>query len=250
MGLINTITSSPLLSGIIATAVGGILVQLWRWRQQKKQRAREWYEDSLGLLGRLQQAIRRATKYQRKPDYDSLRERLEPLAEEMIEHANSAPAKVDKQSQVAMATISAFATGLIILTEQSEKVDVVELYETIQDSARESYDGDFDMDDIDEIFGPIQVDDFVEATDRDVDVDEEKAEEFLSGFSEESIEAGRPTEIDEVLNMPISGVVEAVDDGGYLESMLEDSLEEYIQMVLLNVIEDVHETMEMRKQLV
>jgi hypothetical protein len=48
--------------------------------------------------------------------------------------------------------------------------------------------------------------------------------------------------------MPIAGVVEAVDDGGYLESMLEDSLEVFVRMVLINVIEDVHESMEARKR--
>jgi hypothetical protein len=250
VAIVDAITSNPIISGVIVAVLSGIIVQLWRQRQQKKQRAREWYEDSLGMLGRLQQAARRATEYQDNPDYDSLRERLEPLTEEMIEHANSAPTKVHEQSRIDLAAISAFATGLIILTEQSEEMDVVELYETVQEHARESYDGNYDMDDVDEIFGPFPLDDFVDETDRDVDLDEEKAEDFIQNFSEESIEAGRPTTVDEALNMPISGVVEAVDDDGYLESMLEDSLEEYVRTILINVIEDTHETMERRKKLV
>jgi hypothetical protein len=152
--IINAITSSPIITTIVTTVAGGILLQLRRWRQKRKQRAREWYEDSLGMLGRLQQAARRATEYQSDPDYDSLRERLEPLAEEMVDHSNSAPSKVNEQARIDMATLSAFATALIILTEQSEEMDVPELYETMQDHARRNYDGDYDMDEIDEIFGP------------------------------------------------------------------------------------------------
>lgn len=38
-------------------------------------------------------------------------------------------------------------------------------------------------------------------------------------------------------------------DERYLESMLEDSLEAYVRTVPLNVIEDVHGTMEARKQM-
>jgi len=250
VGVINTIASSPVISTILATAIGGIIVRLYQRWQNRKQRAREWYETSLGQLGRLQQAAQRATEYQDKPDYDSLRERLEPLTEEMIEHANSAPSKVSEQARIDMAVLSAFATGLIILSEQSEEMDVFELYETVQEHARESYDGDYDMDDIDEIFGPFDIDEFVEETDTDVDLDEERAEEFLSNFSEESVEVGRPTTVEEALNMPIGKVDEVVSDDDYLESMLEDSLEAYVQTALMNVIEDTHEAMETRKKLV
>lgn len=219
-------------------------------RQNRKQRAREWYETSLGMLGRLQQAAHRATEYQDDPDYDSLRERLEPLAEDMIEHANSAPSTVNEQARLDMAILSAFATALIIISEQSEEMDVFELYETVQEHAKASYNGDYDMDDIDEIFGPFGIDEFVDETDRDVDLDEQKAEEFLSNFSEESLEAGRPTTVEEALNMPIGEVDEIVNDDGYLESMLEDSLEVYVRTALLNVIENVHGTMEIRKEAV
>lgn len=250
MAIINAFTSNPIISGIVVAVVSGIIVQLWRWRQKRKQRAREWYETSLGQLGRLQQAAHRATEYQDEPDFESLRERLEPLTEEIIEHANSAPAKVNERSRIEMAMISAFATGLIIITEQSEEMDTYQFYETVQEHARHSYDGNYDMDDVDEIFGPFDIDEFVEATDRDVDLDEEKAEEFLSNFSAETLEAGRPTTVEEALNIPIGDVPEIVDDGGYLESMLEDSLEEYVRTVLLGVIEDVHEAMELRKKAV
>ena len=247
MGVISAVASNPIVSGVIVAVVGGIIVKLYQRRQKRRQRAREWYETSLGMLGRLQQAAHRATEYQDEPDYDSLRERLEPLAEEMIEHANSAPTKVSEQARIDMATLSAFATGLVIISEQSEEMDVFELYETVQESARERYDGEYDMDDVDEIFGPFGIDKFVEDTDRDIGMDEEKANEFLSNFSQESIEAGHPTSVEEVLNMPIGKVDEIVSDEEYLESMLEDSLEAYVRMALLNVIKDVHGTMEARK---
>lgn len=250
MGLINAIALSPIISTIVATVVGGIIVRIYQKRQKQKQRAREWYETWLGMLGRLQQAAHRATEYQDNPDYDSLRERLEPLAEDMIEHANSAPSTVTEQARLDMAILSAFATGLIIISEQSEEMDVFELYETVQKHAKASYDGDYDMDDIDEIIGPFGIDEFVDETDRDVELDEQKAEEFLSNFSEESLEAGRPKTVQEALNMPIGEVDEIVNDDGYFESMLEDSLEAYVRTILLNVIEDVHGTMEIKKQAV
>jgi len=248
VGVISSIASSPIVSGIIVAAVSGIIVKLYQKRQKRRQRARGWYETSLGMLGRLQQAARRATEYQDKPDYDSLRERLEPLAEEMIEHANSAPSKVSERARVDMATLSTFATGLVIISEQSEEMDVFELYEIVQERARERYDGEYDIDDVDEIFGPFCINEFVEETNRDIEMDEERAEEFLSNFSPESIEAGRPTTVEEALNMPIGEVDEIVSDEEYLESMLEDSLETYVRTVLLDVIEDIHGTMEVRKE--
>lgn len=197
MGVISAIASNPIVSSIIVAVVSGIIVKLYQRRQKRRQRAREWYETSLGMLGRLQQAAYRATEYQDEPDYGSLRERLEPLTEEMIEHANSAPSKVSEQARIDMATLSAFATGLVIISEQSEEMDVFELYETIQKkNARESYDGEYDMDDVDEIFGPFGIDEFIKETDREIEMDEERAEEFLSNFAPESIEAGRPTTVD------------------------------------------------------
>ena len=250
VGVVNAISSNPVVSGILVTAVSGIIIKLYQRRQSRRQRAREWYETSLGMLGRLQQAAHRATEYQNEPDYDSLRERLEPLAEEMIEHANSAPSKVSEPARIDMATLSAFATGLVIISEQSERMDVFELYETVQGRARERYEGEYDMDDVNEIFGPFGIDEFVRKTHKDVEVNKEKADEFMSTFSQESIEAGRPTTVEEALNMPIGDVDEIVSDEEYLESMLEDSLEAYVRTTLLNVIEDVHGTMEAKKEAV
>ena len=82
------------------------------------------------------------------------------------------------------------------------------------------------------------------------EVTEEKADEFMSTFSQESIEAGRPTTVEEALNMPIEDVDEIVSDEEYLESMLEDTLEAYVRTTLLNVTEDVHGTMEAKKEAV
>jgi hypothetical protein len=247
VGVISAIASNPIITSLLVAVLAGIAVKIYQRHQKRRQRAREWYETTLGLLGRLQQAAHRATEYQDEPDYDSLRERLEPLAEEMIEHANSAPSKVSEQARIDMATLSAFATGFVIISEQSEEMDVFELYETVQEHAREKYEGEFDMDDVNEIFGSFGIDEVVEEPDRDIEMDEERAEEFRSNFSSESIEVGRPTTVEEALNMPIGEVDEIVRDEEYLESMLEDSLKAFVRMALLNVIDDVHGTMEARK---
>lgn len=77
--------------------------------------------------------------------------------------------------------------------------------------------------------------------------DDEAIDEFLDNFSEESLNAGQPTSIDEALEMPLGKIDEAVQDNDFWEEMLGDTMRGYVRLILVDLAENVFESMEQRK---
>lgn len=247
VAIIDTITSNPLISGVIAVTIGSGVIELLRRRHRQKERARDWYGETKGYLTNLQQTSRKATAYRNGVNHDTLHERLNGLDEKMMMHANDAPKRVDDAARVELAAIAAYTTGLASLAEKSTDTDALEFIKRVQTDAIENYDGDYDMDDLESLFAPFDFGEFAEEMDRDVDVDEEMAEKLRSRFSDESLEAGYPTTIEEALNIPIEEAREAFETDGFLNTLVDDSLEAFVNMVI-ELGKDTHERMEMRKE--
>lgn len=250
MDIIDTLVHSPFASaaGAVAVAVtAGITNRWWQRRQEAQDDVEKWYQDSLGLIGRLQQAGHRTTTYQ-ETDYSTLRKKLEPLSEDMQEHAASAPDGVEEEARMELIFLAAFSTGLITLSEQAEEFDGVEFFEHVQEHAQEMYDGEHDMEDVNELIDPLEADSLAEQMDKDVETDDDAIDEFLGHFSEESIEAGQPTTIDEALNMPVGLIDETVEQEDFLGEMLGDMMREYVRLILIDLTEEVFEAMEQRKK--
>jgi 3-hydroxyacyl-CoA dehydrogenase len=76
---------------------------------------------------------------------------------------------------------------------------------------------------------------------------DESADEILSRFSEESLEAGRPTSIEETLNIPIEDVRQAFQEKGVIHDAVDTALEAFVNIVV-DLAKDAHQRMELRQE--
>ena len=88
------VTPLGVATGILIGAAGGVIVQRYRYRLERKQTADEWYADALGLISRAERIGHRATEYQEETDIETLQSKLEPLSEDLKKHASSAPSSI------------------------------------------------------------------------------------------------------------------------------------------------------------
>lgn len=250
MNIIDSALTTALVGGIGAIAValiGRIIFHRWERYYEAKDEVNEWYRDSLGLIGKLQQTGYLTTEYQ-QADFSALKSELNPLAGEILEHASSAPDGVDQQAKVEMTRLAAFSTGLITLSDQVENIDASSFFQHVQDQAVESYDGETSMEEVNTLIESLNAGALAERMDEDVDTNDEVIDEFLDYFSEESIEAGQPTSIEEALNIPFSLLENAVEDDDFWDEMVRKTLREYIRLILIDLSDDVFQSMEARKQ--
>lgn len=239
------------VGGIVGTAVGGIVATIWRRRKEAKDKVDRWYRDALAILAQIELAGHRSTTYQRELDQDLLREKIDPLAAGLKEHVGRAPSGVDPNARDELDKLADFATMLVNMTEQMDDVDPQEFYSFIQQESKDRYDGEFDMDDVNQFIDSIDVDSLageLGVDEEELEVNEEALEEFGTHFSPESIEAGQPTSISEALNMPLDLMTEVVEEDEFWEGMLQDSMAGFAHVVLIEVAGDTYERMEQRKR--
>jgi len=103
------------------------------------------------------------------------------------------------------------------------------------------------MEDVNQLLDGFDADDLVDDLPDDVEVNDEKLEKFATHFSEESLEKGHPTTIDEALNMPLDGIEDVFEDERAMQDLLGDAMENYVQLILVDYTEGVYERMEARK---
>ena len=106
------VTPLGVATGILIGATGGIIVQRYRYRLERKQTADEWYADALGLISRAERIGLRTTEYQKETDTEILRSKLEPLSEDLNEHAASAPSSIPQEARDRLDFLSNITTKL------------------------------------------------------------------------------------------------------------------------------------------
>lgn len=247
MAIIDVITSNPLVSAFIAAIGSGGIFEYLRRRHQQKKEARKWYGESAGHLSNLQQAAQKATAYRDGVDHGSLHDNLDGLDEEMMRLANDSRKRVEDEARVELAVIAAYATGLASLTEKSSDTDALDFIKRVQSDAIEKYDGEYEMNDLEYMFSGFDFGEFADEVDRDVTIDEQMAERLRSRFSDESLKAGYPTTIDEALSIPIEEAKDAFETKGFMNTVLDDSLEAFVEIVI-GLTEDVYERMDQRQE--
>lgn len=247
MAIVSIILSNPLVSGFIATISGGGIIEYLRRRRQQKREAQKWYAEASGYLSNLQQAAQKATAYRDGVDHASLHENLDGLDEEMMRLANDSKKRVDGEAQIELAVIAAYVTGLASLTQKSSDTDALDFIKRVQSDAIKNYDGEYEMDDLESLFSGFDFEEFIDEMDRDETVDEQMAERLRSRFNDESLKTGYPTTIDEALNIPIEEAKDAFDTEGFMSTVLDDSLEAFVEMVI-GLTEDVDERMNHRHE--
>jgi hypothetical protein len=247
MGILDTLVASPLAKVLIGPILVGIAVYTYKRYKRAGDDVDEWYRDALGLVARLEQAAGQTTTYA-PADYDKLREKIDPVAEDIQSHAYSAPDGVDDESRVNLVQLSAFASGLIQLTEQSEELDATEFFTRLQEHGREHWDGEYTMGEVEDLIEGWDADALAAQMDMDAadEIDDEAADEFLEYFDDESIETGHPQTIDEALGMPMDTFTEAVGDGG-VEEIVQTTMRQYVRMVLLERTNEINQQLEERR---
>lgn len=246
MGVISALTTNPLIYTSITALISVGVGEYVRRRHQQKTEARKWYGKSKGYLSNIQQATKKATAYRDGVNYDILYDLLNGLDEEMMMHANNDPKRVDNEVRFELAVIAAYTTGLASLSEKSSESDALDFVKRVQGDAIENYEGDYDMDDLEDLFSRFDFEEFAK-TDRDVDINEREAERLRSQFSDESLEAGYPESIEEALNIPIEEAEDAFETEGYLNTVVDDSMELFVNMVH-DLAKEAHARMDARQQ--
>lgn len=245
--------TNPIITAALGTAIGGIVATIWRRRKEAEDKIDRWYRDSLGIIAQLELAGHRSTTYQQELDPDLLREHVEPLTLKLKEHAGRAPDGVEQNARDELARLAEFSTMIINISEQMEHVGPQQFYSFIQEESKERYSGDYDMDDVNQFISSIDIHDIagnLDINEDELEVNEKALEEFGQHFSEESIEAGRPTSISEALEMPMDLMNDVVENDEFWTGMMNDSMAEFASIVLIEAAEENYEKMEQRKQAV
>jgi len=255
VSITETISSEPILSvgtGITVTVIGYIIVYEYRRKRESTDEIKEWYRDALALIGQLQKIGHQSTGIQQY-NTDALQEKLDPLAADLRKHAETAPDEIPHEARNDLAVLSAFATGIVNLSNQYENLTPIEIIENLQEHVKEQQDRKYDIDDVNEFIEGIDIDDLANQMENrkqdKIEVDDELLEEVASQLSDESIATGQLASIDDAAELPFDKFNEAVGDDGFFEEYLDDTMRVYSRFILLQVSSEVYETMEehMRK---
>lgn len=243
--------ASPVASavgGAVVTIVTGVVLMLLRHRLKRADRVGQWYNDALGLVARVQQAAHQTTTYQ-PADYDALGEKLDSLAAEMQDHAASAPAGVDEESRDEIIQLASFSAGLVPLAERINEKSGIDFFRMLQDTASASWSGQHDIEDVTGLLDGLDVNSSVDQLSQDggVMMDENAVDELLEYFSEDSLEAGYPTSVDEALGIPADTLEEAFGGKSGLNQVMDEAMREYVRMLLIQFSNAAGQRIEARK---
>ncbi|WP_460922536.1 hypothetical protein [Salinarchaeum chitinilyticum] len=247
MTLFEVISSNSIIAGTISSLIAGAILWLIRRRYRQKRAARQWYGEATGLLSNHSQASKTATRYRDGVNTRALPDLFDDLDREIMRHANEAPKRVSHSAKLELAMIGAFTTALTSLTEKSTETDTLEFLKTVQNDAIQNFDGDYTMDDLEALSSSFDFDEFAQQIDRDIEVDEDVAQQLRSEFHEESLEAGHPTTIEEALNIPIETVQNAFASDEDFNLVVDDALEAMVS-VMTDFAKNTHKKMEQRKE--
>lgn len=247
------VTPLGVVTGILIGAATGVIVQRYRHRLQRKQIAEEWYRDALGLISRSERIGRRTTEYQQETDTETLRSKLDPLSEDLREHAAGAPSTIPQEARDRLKFLSDITTGLVIVSEQDDEMTGTEMLANLQKFARERADNEDeeipDIDLVNEIIAPVDTDAMAEEIPAEgVNFDEEELKELLAEVSEETLQTQQIQSVDDALNFPFEEANELLDEVDIVDEVMEDGMREYVRLWLLEVTDDIYREMEARRE--
>jgi len=251
----NVMTVTPLgvVTGVLISAVAGVIVQLYRRRLEQKQSVKEWYGDALGLISRTERVGRRTTEYQQETDTETLRSKLDPLSEDLREHAASAPSSISQEARDRLKLLSDITTALIIVSEQDDEMTGTEMLTNLQKFVRESTDSEDeetpDIDLVNEIIAPVDTDAMADdLSAEDVEFDQKELEKLLGEVSEETLQTQQIQSVDDALNFPFGDANELLEEIDIVDEVIEDMMREYVRLWLLEITDDIYREMETRRE--
>lgn len=249
MNIVEAITANPVSSvstTIFVTVAGGIILYEYKRQRRSTDQTKEWYAEAVGIIGRLQQAGQQITMFTQQIDEEALKTKFEPLAAELQSHAGNAPPGVEDQARAELILLSTIASAIISLADRSENESISTLFQEAQELAQENSDIEFDLAEINDLFDPASFGTAEEQIDEE-DINEESFREFFDSLSEESQQADQIATTEDVFEMPIEKLGEAIADDQFWDQFVDDMIQIYIEVLLLDVSEDIYEAMEERK---
>lgn len=247
------VTPLGVLTGILIGAATGVIVERYRHRLHRKQTAEEWYSDALGLISRAERIGRRTTEYQQETDSETLRSKLDPLSEDLREHAAGAPSTIPQEARDRLKFLSDITTGLVIVSQQDDEMTGTEMLANLQKFAGERANNeDVEIPDIElvnEIIAPVDTDAMAEDLPVEgVNFDEKELTELLAEVSEETLQTQRIQSVDDALNFPFEEANELLDEVDIVDEVMDDGMREYVRLWLLEVTDDIYRGMEDRRE--
>lgn len=246
-----TVPVTPLgvASGIVIGAVAGILVQRYRYRLERKQSAKDWFSDSLGLIARVEHLGRRVTEYQPEIDTEKLRSELDPLAEEIKEHAGSAPEDVPNEAKNRMDNLGDIANGLAIIVEKGDEESPTDLLSILQNSAKQRNESNPSIEQVNQLIDGIDIDAIHEnLSPENVEIDEEQVDAILGQLSEETQATAEIQSVEDALNFDFTKVNDAVEEHDVVDNVMDDTIREYARVLLLDVTGAIYDEIEARRE--
>lgn len=243
------VTPIGVATGIAIGAIGGSLVQLYRNWLDRKQTAKEWFQDSLGLIARVEHLGRRTTEYQPEVNTEKLRLDLEPLSEEIKEHAASAPDGVSQEARDRIDFLADISNGLVIIAEQGDDVAPTELLSLLQMFANQGETPE--MEQVNQIISLIDTEEIYEhLPTEDMEYDEEKLDGIFAELSEETVKTMQIQSVEDALKFDFKEANEIVDGFDVVDEVIDDTMRQYIRVWMLNITEDIYDEMEERREYV
>lgn len=250
MTLVGIFANNPIVAGVggfVVAAGGGLTVLFVRRRLQANDRVDEWYRNAAGIVARVQRFGHQSTAFQSGGDYGDFRAGLEPLADELQNHAASAPNGVADESRAQLLVLAAFSTGIIALSERHENLTGTEFFDAVQAHAREHYDGEYDIDEVLEFTEPALDGDPVIESDPG-EIDQGAVDRFLDSLDEETRASGEFGSVDEVLGMDFGLLAETVENTEVWDEMASEVMRSYIQLAIVETAENTLEKLEERRE--
>jgi len=244
------ITPLGVITGILISAVAGVIVELYRRRLERKQTVEEWYSDALGLISRTERIGRRTTEYQQETDTETLRSKLDPLSEDLREHAASAPPTISQEACDQLKFLSDITTGLIIISEKDDEMTGTEILTNLQKFAGEHVEnenkGSPDLDLVNELIDTDAVTEDLPS--EGVKFDESEIEELLAEVSEETLQTQQIQSVDDAVNFPFEEANDLLDEVDIVDEGMKNMMREYVRLWLLEVTDDIYRELEAQRE--
>ena len=243
---IENVTLEGFLAGILASIIAGIILEGWRRRLEEQDEVKRWYQDTLGYLARLQRLGYRATEFQTL-NHDILRTEVDPLADDIQDHAGSAPEGVPDKHRYNLKFHAGLCSHLITASEGMDDSDRLQLLNLVQQSGEDRFGDNYDIDQVNEFLDGVNYEGLIHQLEKEgegVEPDEEAFEEFVDSIG------GEPgfDSVNQVLEMDVDKLEQSVPDDSFLETVMESSMRELARIVLIDKTEEQFKAMEEYKQ--
>jgi len=249
VNIVEAITANPIWgvgTTVFVTVVGGISIYEYKRRRKSTDQTKEWYAEAVGIIGRLQQAGQQITMFGRNTDEDTLKTKLEPIAADLQSHAGEAPEGVDNQARTELIYLATVTSAVISLSDISEEENVFTVFREAKEEAQQESAENYNLEEIKEQFEPTEFG-YPKSEINESDVNEDQLQEFAESFLETQNKNEQITTTDDVFDLPIEKLEGVIDDEDFFEQVMDDMVQKWIEVFLIEVSGEVYEAMEERK---